>query len=111
MKLTRFELSFEGEAQEVGFIIGLKDAGINEKTIQSLVSVFDKALEVPHPECRTKSYFTEAGAEKFATGIEKIIKAVNQKKNGWAVNKIILEAEPTALHIVHMDCYQVLIKT
>jgi hypothetical protein len=38
MELTRFEFSFFGEYQNIGFIKGLKDSGTDDETIHHLIA-------------------------------------------------------------------------
>jgi hypothetical protein len=113
MKLTRYELSFFDEPQNVGFIQGLK-----AKNSQKLIANFENFLIVPNYEEILKkinreieypaSFFTERGIEKFILDIKKIIKFINKRKDGYSVitKEIILNKNDIVLY---QDEYQVII--
>ena len=42
MKLYRFELAFMGEMQNVGFLHGLNDIGLDAETERQMLAPFDK---------------------------------------------------------------------
>lgn len=115
MNLIRYELDFFGEPQEVGFIQGLKDQGLNNKIIDDLICTFDKELAIPnYSEFKSKkgkyiaSFFTEAGLIKFKKSINKIISFINQQENGFSVIKKAIKLKDTE-HILYKDENQILI--
>lgn len=118
MKYTRYELCFEGEPQNIGFMMGLDDIGIDEDEIETLLEPFEAGLSlIPgmHAFERNAShfpgcYFTERGLSTFQAHINCIIEAIIEKNNDWSVNTVVLE-NPLINAIYFEDDFQAVIKT
>ena len=102
-RLYRFELAFLGEPQGIGFLVGLRDTGITEETIDALIKEFDDKLPLPHYEELNynksvgypASYFTEKGKEVFYPTISTIINHVQSLDNEWEVIEEMIEVNDT----------------
>lgn len=114
---TRYDLMFEGETQDVGFMVGLVDTGMDEDEIDELLEPFDEGLPNPPVQGKVDSsthfaawYFTTTGEETFREAIQAICEAVHFRKNGWSVRKtVVTDVEPS--DIVYKDAYQAAIRT
>lgn len=118
MKYTRYELCFEGEPQNIGFMMGLDDIGIDEDEIETLLKPFEAGLSlIPKMHAFERnashfpgSYFTESGLSTFEAPINRIIEAIIEKNSDWSVNTVVLET-PLIDTIYFEDDFQAVIKT
>ena len=102
-KLYRFELAFEGEPQDVGFLQGLDDVGLWPELTEELYALFDglpiRELET---EERISCWFTEAGLERFGDAIDRIIDEISGA--GWQLIGASIRANLT--DALYRDEYQ-----
>lgn len=118
MKLTRYELSYCGEAQGIGLIQGLKDIGMAEEKADDLIQSFEKDLVIPSFEkfelgsrsVYAASFFTEEGLQKFETECEAIFNYIEQEYNDWEVETCVEELSVEDERILYHDKYQALVK-
>ena len=97
MEYTRFELYYEGEPQEVGFMMGLSEVISDEDHREELIERFDRELPMtgvtlPKEDCAkgyAASYFTEKGMHHFKDEIQAVIDAIEDK--GWSVEQSVIE--------------------
>ena len=86
MSLHRFELAFDGEPQDVGFLHGLQDIGFSSEKEARLHRPFTEFLPSPDivPERREPLvfFFTEKGLRYFLFDIYCIAKEVEAA--GWS---------------------------
>lgn len=116
-KHIRFEMTFDGEAQEVGFLMGLYEMEMDEDEIEELMTPFNKSLATP-PYHKWQStddyyhaaYFTSQGYSRFKEDIERIIEAVRYKNNGWKVEIIHSYFFPEE-YLIYEDEDQAIIRT
>ena len=93
-KLYRFELSFDGIPQNVGFLQGLDDVGLQTRTLSKLTRAFDTLPVVTlQPPC--EFWFTEQGMKRFTADIGAVIRAI--KSRGWGLQLGIMEAKEAVL--------------
>lgn len=102
--LVRFELAFDGEPQEVGFLQGLCDAGLPQVTAELLYALFS-SLPAPKIEsdCGVEFWFRPAGIEKYRDAINKIIQALDNVN--WQVLCGTME-EDTQANAIYFDEWQ-----
>lgn len=81
-KLFRFELSFFGEPQGVGFLQGLDDVGLRGAIRDDLYALFDSLPihELDQPG-GVSFWFTEEGIRKYEEAIKRVADAISGK--GW----------------------------
>lgn len=87
MLLTRYELSFYGEPQNIGFIQGLKEQNLSNKAIDLLIEQFNESLVIPdfsilkplQENEYLASFFTVKGLSFFSNDIKKIIKFIEKR--------------------------------
>ena len=108
---TRYELYLDGEPQEVGFIVGLKDTGLSRDECLDLIHDFD--TDLPYPSIdkevwkkRPLAYFTQYGVEYFQETIQRILD-VYKEIGLFEVVKI--ESSLDGQEIVYEDDYQVVV--
>lgn len=69
MILYRYELVYEEQLQNIGFLVGLKDIGFPKEKIDKLIKPFQDYLIIPHKDIYelkgVKFYFTKKGKDKF----------------------------------------------
>lgn len=116
MELIRYELAFCGEIQQIGFIQGLKDIGVTNKTIDKLITGFEINLNIPnYSEFKCEkgyyiaSFFTKKGTQVFEQDIQKIIKFLDKKDNGFSIIQKEIIVDENDESIVYQDQYQVLL--
>lgn len=109
IRLYRFELFCDGEAQNIGFLAGLDELGLSCEKEEHLLAPFDSALKVPDAAGMrgSASYFTALGIQKFAGPIQAVISAY--KENGlFDVVLHIADVQNRDLEAaVYTDVYQV----
>ena len=102
-KFFRFELAFDGEPQDVGFLQGLVDAGLGSILTDDLYSLFDTlphcGLDVYEP---VSFWFTENGLEQFTDAINRVADELS------SVNWQLLGAttETDLEYAVYKDAFQ-----
>lgn len=114
MKVTRYELYFCGEPQDIGFIQGIKD---NSMHAEKLLERFDKELPIPDfnvfdvDKAREypASYFTENGDTYFQEDIQRIISFFEKSDEGFEVEKIEMELEDKK-NVIYEDTFQIVLK-
>lgn len=82
MTLYRFELAFEGEPQNIGFLHGLDNTGLSKDTCNLIEQAFSDLPVRPlnRPCC---FWFRETGVEIFAPVIDRIIQLIEPR--GWQI--------------------------
>lgn len=114
-KYIRYELSVDGELQDVGLLVGLNDCDLQQEEIDALLENFNKHLDIVDfkklniLDKSAKFYFTEDGDKKFKEDIEKI-KIKIESLGLFEVEKIEVFLFPTDEKIFYEDKYQCLIK-
>lgn len=113
----RFEMAFQGDEQQVGFLTGLDDTGMNEEFVEELMEPFNRSLSVPpyrdwesNAEHFPGAYFTRAGYLRYKEDIDRIIRAVKYRDNGWEVVAIQSYEFPDD-HLYYEDEHQAIVKT
>lgn len=104
--ITRFELSFFDEPQEVGFLNGLCDAGFPDESIINLLTLFE-TMPAPDldPKMRPSFWFTEFGVSSFIEEIALVQKSVH--RYGWDLIYASVPARKlTEEDILYQDSYQ-----
>lgn len=112
----RFEMTYNGEAQGVGFMSGLDDTGMDDEEVGELLDTFNSHLAYP-PYRKWESnanhfpgaYFTRAGYLHFKEEIHRIIDAVQFRKNGWDVIEVPSYGFPEE-DVYYEDEHQVIAK-
>lgn len=111
MKLTRFELFVEGEAQDIGFLVGLDDTTMSKDLKDSLVYNLDKKMTIPDISLYKKddnvvSFFKKEGLEVFKEDIDKLIEEIDYD-GVFSVGRveILVDSE----NLIYEDDYQVLL--
>ena len=117
--LYRYELSLDGEKQDVGFMVGISEIdGLEEGEMEELTNAFDKTLPFPtfYRSCinkekrnNTKAFFTKFGNSFFKNDINKLI-GVFKERSCFDVDLILLDETKEQLNIVYMDEYQCLVE-
>lgn len=120
MQLTRFEMEYFGEVQNVGMFVILNELSMREDTRKRLLEKFDKEMNIPNVDSLNinlnkseeyiASFFTPKGLEYFKEDILKIRKYIASKNNGYKVVKELLNINDDDRDIVYKDEYQYLIK-
>ena len=107
MKFYRFELAFSGEPQDVGFLQGLDDVGLDDAERQALYQPFNEYLKSREVETDDGSdvvcFFTEAGVSRFKRDIDNIIQAIAPM--GWSLLGTVMEEADYEFACYH-DEYQ-----
>lgn len=114
-KLFRYEMFFEGQYQDIGVFMGLKETNLREGIQRYLLSPFDDELIVPDTNlylCEEKNkkvlaFFTEKGEEKFKKYVDKLSLEVYEDEV-FDVGRIIIDLKEE--DIVYKDEYQLLVK-
>ena len=102
-KLFRFELAFEGEPQDVGFLQGLTDVGLWSVVESDLYAQFEAlpAIELQH-EGHISFWFTEAGLDRFDDAIDRVIDEIAEA--GWNLIGAIIQED--LANAIYKDEYQ-----
>lgn len=79
MRLYRYELSCDGDYQEVGFLVGLQDIGLSNEVEERLLAPFNSKLAIPDSaEIRNAVFFfTEYGRHILKDEIQAVCDAYN----------------------------------
>lgn len=115
--LTRYEFSFCGESQGIGFVQGLMDIGLAENQVGFLTDSFDRHLVIPKRSVfhfdRSKydafSYFTKKGLIQFDREINNIRTWIKNMDNEWEVQEIPFTIKENAKEILYQDKYQMIV--
>ena len=113
----RFDMLFDGKPQDVGFLVGLIDTGIDFELEEELTEPFHNRLPIPSYKPWEKqpsgyfsgAFFTKAGYERFEEHIDNILDAVKELDNGWEVRVIESDGFPED-DIFYRDEFQVIVK-
>lgn len=110
IKLTRFELFIEDEAQNIGFLVGLDDTGISEDLKDDLLYNLDKNMIIPDENIykenkNTLSFFKDKGLEVFRSDIDKIVYEIDYE-GLFSIGKVELSLSEDS--VLYQDEYQVL---
>ncbi len=111
MLLHRYELTCDGENQDVGFLVGIEDIGLTAEKEEELLQPFNDKLTIPDlPSMRnTVSFFTPSGKNKFQQYIDKIIDAY--KDSIFDIICVTVDCNKELLEqVVYMDDYQICLK-
>ena len=113
----RFEMAFEQEEMQVGFMTGLDDIGMDEEEVEELLAPFNLALALPpyhkwerNGDHYPGAYFTRAGYLRFKEAIDRIMSAVKYRNNGWEVFEVPSHGFPKD-DLYYEDEFQVVVKT
>lgn len=110
MKLTRFELSFDGELQDVGMFQGLPDVGLRCDKYDRLLGLFED-LKSPfldfkvfdHQDFEAVSFwFTPLGLKRFQKEINQVQQTIRLK--GWDL--VRAEIDDQYVDPIYKDEYQ-----
>jgi len=101
-ELFRFELSFDGEVQNVGFLQALDEVGLQEEVTDDLYSLFD-TLPIPKLCEPTSFWFTSAGIKRYRGAIDRVIDEIAE--NNWQLVGAYLE--DSADNAIYKDDLQV----
>lgn len=105
MVLYRFELRFFDELQDVGFLQGLEDIGLDVTTERLLLEQFD-ALPCPDCDEAVSFWFTETGLLTFASAIRAIEDSIEPL--GWSLTAAEYQADEEDMEVaVYSDNFQV----
>lgn len=85
----RFELAFDGVPQEVGFLTGVDDIGLDMKSENELLAPFE-SLPCPRVHTRCKFWFTESGLRRYADDLTAFAKRI--RKENWDLIYAVFEA-------------------
>lgn len=114
-KYIRYELSIDGQMQDVGFLVGLNDCGIPKEEIDNLLKHFNDSLNIVDlnklelKSINAKFYFTEEGKKIFLKDIQLIIEKI-ESLGLFEVEKIELLLSSDDKRIIYKDDYQCLIE-
>lgn len=108
--LYRYELTCDGERQDVGFMTGLSELETNGRNYDHLLDAF-RGLPVPRlPPGRYLSFFTEKGMDAFKDGIKELIDAYYDD-GLFEVMECIIDTELlSADDVVYEDDFQAAVK-
>ena len=82
MKLYRFELAFMGEMQNVGFLHGLNDIGLDAETERQMLAPFDKLpRKFLGNSANVSFWFTVDGLHRYLPAIQMLEKEI--EPDGW----------------------------
>lgn len=112
MNITRFELLFDGDYQNIGIFQGAKDVGVELD-----MGVFDDQLAMPNYESMSvdrsigyaASFFTEEGLKQFHGAIQMAMSAIHREENGWEVIEIKEEVKEKDSRVLYQDNHQVIL--
>ena len=109
--LYRYELEFQGELQDVGFLQGMCELDLDDETSDCLTSRFDTFLPLPPiPIRNTRSFFTEKGNEYFHKDIMNIVNEFHRQGAFNVVVGLLSETELNGEDIVYSDEFQIIVK-
>lgn len=93
MRFYRFELAFEGEPQDVGFLQGIDDIGLDTKTEAWLLDQFEK-LACPNlaPGAQVSFWFSQDGLKRFLPAIRNVQSRILD--HGWEILFAVMEVTP-----------------
>lgn len=104
----RYELYIDDEPQEIGFLQGISELDMDDETIAPYMSLFDHELIIPvhilEENRHTKSWFTEAGEQKFLADIKALCN-LYESQGLFHVKRI---SSHEIENIIYADCFQVL---
>lgn len=114
MKLTRYEMYFDGEPQHIGFLNGISDTGMPIKLEVKIMNGFESLhspelseLNMPpgtyHP-CAAKFYFTPEGIKKYKKQLLHAQRAIRSRP-GWSMRQITCQLDD--LVPAYIDKYQI----
>ncbi len=79
-KFYRFELAFNGEPQDVGFLQGLDEVGFDDEYLDALYALFDSLPVPPFNASRMVTHwFTEKGLAEFWSAIAQVHLAIQNR--------------------------------
>lgn len=105
MRYFRFELAFGGEPQNIGFLMGLDDIGLDIHREVELLAPFES---LPCPllhEKRLEFWFTEDGLRRYSDGLMDVARAI--RKRNWQLIYAVFDANGEDIeHRVYYDRWQ-----
>lgn len=112
VRYFRYEMSFNGIRQNIGFISGMEKAGLGQETVTEIKDVFDEHLPFPPYEDWDESmgfacaFFTKAGVQRFGEEIEYLKEFLEALDNGWEIVEIQSYGFPEK-DVLYQDKYQI----
>lgn len=114
---VRFDMLLDGQPQNVGFLVGLIDTGIDFELEEELTEPFHNRLPIPsyktwehQPDGYfSGAYFTQAGYDRFEEYIDDIVNEVKKLNNGWEVRVTTSDGFPEE-DIFYQDEFQVIVR-
>ena len=98
MKLYRFELAFMGEMQNVGFLHGLNDIGLDAETERQMLAPFDKLpRKFLGNSANVSFWFTVDGLHRYLPAIQMLEKEI--EPDGWNLLYATMERFKKAANI------------
>lgn len=100
----RFELAFDGEAQNIGFLTGIDDIGLDIHCEVELLAPFE-SLPCPHIHTRCEFWFTEDGLCRYQDALMDIARTI-RKKNWQLIYAVFDASEEDLGNRVYCDKWQ-----
>ena len=100
MKVYRFELCFDGEPQEVGFLQGLDDIGLPIREETRLADLFE-SLPAPHLGGPCSFWFTESGLEQYRSALDQV--AMSIAEYNWS---LMAASMPVTAELISSRLYE-----
>lgn len=104
MRFYRFELAFDGEPQDVGFLQGTNDTGLDSQTFRSLMAPFENLASPDlYEPLGVAFFFTEEGLHRYRSAINAFIAPLEAL--GWSLMGYVLD-EPNYSRSIYHDTDQ-----
>lgn len=109
--LYRYELEFDGERQEIGFLQGMCELDLDDETSDELTRRLDSFLPFPSiPMKSTRSFFTEEGIKFFHDDIVNIINEYERQGVFDVTVGLLSETNLKDDDILYSDNFQIVVK-
>lgn len=109
--LYRYELEFDGERQEIGFLQGMCELDLDDETSDELTRRLDSFLLFPSiPMKSTRSFFTEEGMKFFHNDIVNIINEYERQGVFAVTVGLLSETNLKDDDILYSDNFQIVVK-
>lgn len=110
--LYRYELAFNGELQDIGFLQGMYELGLDDGRADDLVRNFDTLMKIPSgvfcPNAR--SFFTEKGIDVSREDISRLVSAYREHGLFQVAVGTLQEVMLDVDDILYSDDYQAIIR-